>query len=149
MIQVTLEGYVTKPSKTDLHRRKLYTSEVVRVRGIYGQVALGEMFPKRCFEYPFIMSLPKNLVPSCQSDNLLSVSYRLKTRVILCDPYQRSRDLHYSNHSSELDIQIPARQPSPWAIDPYPSSVSSQQVALLYSDLKKKIPQWGAALSDV
>lgn len=79
VMQVTLEGYVSKSSEhlSQLTRRrcKLLSSEVVRVRAIYGLKSLGQLYGgQRSFQYPFVLSLPKNAVPSCPaSGRLLSV----------------------------------------------------------------------------
>lgn len=124
MMQVTLEGYVSKSSEhlSQLTRRrcKLLSSEVVRVRAIYGLKSLGQLYGgQRSFQYPFVLSLPKNAVPSCPaSGRLLSVQYRLKARLVLCDPCQRSRETHYTNYTGELDVRITGRPAWPSSSSP-------------------------------
>ncbi|KAK4002706.1 uncharacterized protein LOC116929704 [Daphnia magna] len=109
-IQVILEGYlVTNPSNKLSTGKKFYTSEILCIRGIYGEKRLGELFPKRSFAFPFMVrpNHPQHMMPSCRSAKMLNVAYRLKTRVTLRDHgQQRSPDAAYTCFSHQLPFNM-------------------------------------------
>ena len=46
------------------------------------------------------------------------LQYRLKARLVLCDPCQRSRETHYTNYTGELDVRITGRPAWPSSSSP-------------------------------
>jgi hypothetical protein len=88
--------------------------------GIYGEKRLGEVFPKRSFAFPFMVSpnLPQQMIPSCRSSKMLNVAYRLKTRVILRDHgQQRAPDAAYSSFSHQLPFIVTPGSPNQATLD--------------------------------
>lgn len=68
------------------------------------------MFPKRSFVYPFLLTTGQrqHMLPSCQSDQMMNVAYRLKTTLILHDPYgqQRSPEASTCSFNHQLPFRI-------------------------------------------
>jgi hypothetical protein len=88
--------------------------------GIYGEKRLGEVFPKRSFAFPFMVSpnLPQQMIPSCRSSKMMNVAYRLKTRVILRDHgQQRAPDAAYSSFSHKLPFIVTPGSPNQATLD--------------------------------
>jgi len=74
---------------------------------MYGQQTLGRVFPERSLTFPFPLSPGHHLVPSCDSVELgLTVYYRLKTRLILTDPQQRSREVSICTFTHVLPYHV-------------------------------------------
>jgi len=83
--------------------------------GIYGENRLGKLFPKRSLVYPFILSPPQQqyMIPSCRSEKMINVTYRLKTRVILREPGEhRTPDQAFSSLTSLLPYWVPVKPTS-------------------------------------
>ena len=80
---------------------------------MYGQQTLGRVFPERTLTFPFPLSPGHHLVPSWDSAELgLSVYYRLKTRLVLTDPQQRSRDVSTCTYTHVLPYRVGTDTPN-------------------------------------
>lgn len=80
---------------------------------MYGQQTLGRVFPERSLTFPFPLSPGHHLVPSSDSAELgLTVYYRLKTRLVLTDPQQRSRDINNCTFTHVLPYHVATETPN-------------------------------------
>ena len=80
--------------------------------GIFGDIRLGKLFPKRSLVYPFILSPPQQsyMIPSCRSEKMINVTYRLKTRVVLREPGEhRTPDQAFSSYTHSLPYCVPVK----------------------------------------
>ena len=85
---------------------------------MYGEKTLGRVLPKRSLTYPFLLNAGRNLVPSCSSSELgLTVHYRLKTRLVLNDPHQRSRDVNSCTYTHVLPYDVSTEAPNNATLD--------------------------------
>ena len=68
------------------------------------------MFPKRSFVYPFLLRTGQrqHMLPSCQSEQMLNIAYRLKTTLVLYDPngQQRSRETSTCTFTHQLPFHV-------------------------------------------